>query len=186
MPNTERLTGALDAGRDATQRTLEAGRDATQRTQDRVESLFRELLQTNLEQVEQAQKILEEFIDRSRKASERLVELIDSEVRGQVEALSLATRADVRRLEERIADLERSSGVAPTARRATSAAAAPAKGTKKKAAATSTAGRASAGGTSKKAAGATKKTGTATKQASTRAAAKAPAKKANEAAGSDA
>ena len=119
MPTTELLTGAIDAGRDATQRTLGAGREASQRTQDRVESLFRELLQTNLEQAEQAQKILEDFIDRSRKASERLVELIDSEVRGQVEVLSLATRADVRRLEDRIAQLEEAAGAAPAPAAAT-------------------------------------------------------------------
>ena len=138
MPNTELLTGAIDAGRDATQRTLGAGREASQRTQDRVESLFRELLQTNLEQVEQAQKILEDFIDRSRKASERLVELIDSEVRGQVEVLSLATRADVRRLEDRIAELEKAAGPATATkaaatRTATKKAATPRASTTKKA-----------------------------------------------------
>ncbi len=131
MPSTDILTGAIDAGRGATQRTIDAGRDATQRTQDRVESIFRELLQTNLDQVEQAQRVLEDFIERSRKASERLVEVIDAEVRGQVEALSLATRADVRRLEDRIAELEKAAArparsarsASPAATRTTSAAA---------------------------------------------------------------
>ena len=105
MPSPDILSGAIDAGR-----------DATQRTQERVETLFRDLLQTNLEQVEQAQRMLEEFIERSRQTSERIIELIDAEVRGQVDALSLATRADLRRLEDRVAELEGSA--TPPARKA--------------------------------------------------------------------
>lgn len=149
MPSKDIVNRSIDAGREATGRTIEAGRDVTKsarevtaRAGDRVESLFRELLQANLEQVEQAQQILEEFVDRSRRNTERLIDAIDGEIRDQLAAMSLATRADLKRLEHRLEALEgsfgRSSTSASPARPSASAPAArsPRKATAKKATAT--------------------------------------------------
>src|SRR5688500_16749441 len=122
MPSKDLLNRSIDAGRDATSRTLEAGRDATQRTievgqrtGDRLEGLLRELLTTNLEQVEQAQHMLEEFIERSRKATEQFVELLDSEVRSQLGGIGVVSRADFNRLEARVRELEGAGAPGPAA-----------------------------------------------------------------------
>lgn len=106
MAKKDLLTGAIDAGR-----------DATTRTQDRVETLVRELVQTNTEQLEQAQRTLSEVVDRSRRTSERWLELIQTEVTDQISALRVATHADVRALEERVAALEAAAGITPPAKK---------------------------------------------------------------------
>ena len=118
MAKKDLLTGAIDAGR-----------DATSRTQDRVETLVRELVQTNTEQIEQAQRAISEMVDRSRRTSERWLELIQTEVTDQISALRVATHADVRTLEARIEALEAAAGITSKSAKKAAAKKAPAKKT---------------------------------------------------------
>jgi polyhydroxyalkanoate synthesis regulator phasin len=99
------------AERDLLRRYLDAGVAFTQMTQQRAEAIVRDLVKAGEVQTEQAQAAAQELVDRSRKNTERLVELVRSEIRQQVSNLGLATKADLARLERKI-DSGRSGGPA--------------------------------------------------------------------------
>ena len=88
---------------DLLRRYLDAGMAFTALTQARAEAIIKDLVKAGEVQTEQAQKAVEDLVDRSRKNSERLVETIRREVRQQVSNLGLATQADIARLERKIA-----------------------------------------------------------------------------------
>src|SRR3954468_17961191 len=88
--------------RDLLNRSIEAGRDVTPRTQDRIEALVREVAKVAEDQAAQAQQVLQELVEVSRSITEQVVEVIDRELRHQINALGLATRTDIDRLEERL------------------------------------------------------------------------------------
>ena len=92
--------------RDLLNRSLDAGREVTQKTQDRIEALVRELAKAAEEQAGQAQQLVQEVVERSRATTEQVIEVVDRELRSQANALGLATRADIDRLEARIDELE--------------------------------------------------------------------------------
>lgn len=116
--------------RDPVRGALGAGRDATQKAQENLESLVRDIQKATEDQANQLSTSIQEFVDRSRRNAERLVEIVDREVRAQLASIGVATKADIRRLEERIDSIE-----APAARgakkAATTSAAKRAKSTKK-------------------------------------------------------
>jgi len=136
-------------------------------TQARAEDLVRDLVRAGEVQAEQAQTVIDELVDRSRRNSERLIDAVRAEIRQQMASLGLATKTDVERLERRIADVSAARGT----RKATSKKAPARKATKStKAAAKSgarTAGARKAGArkAGAKKAGAQKATKKATKSA---------------------
>jgi len=88
--------------RDPVRGALGAGRDATQKAQDNLESLVRDIQKATEDQANQLSSSIQDFVDRSRRNAERLVEVVDREVRAQLASVGVATKADIRRLENRI------------------------------------------------------------------------------------
>jgi polyhydroxyalkanoate synthesis regulator phasin len=135
---------------DLLKRLLDAGMTFTAMTQARAEDLIRDLVRAGEVQAEQAQSVIDELLDRSRRNSERLIDAVRAEIQQQMASLGLATKNDVERLERRIAEVSAARG----SRKATAKKASTRKATK---AARKSGGRAS---TAKKAsarkAGATK------------------------------
>src|SRR3954452_21790121 len=99
------------AQRDLLIRSIEAGRDVSQRTQEALETLVREVAKAAEAQTSQAQQLVQELVERSRTTTEQIIETIDRELRSQVNALGLATRTDIDRLEARIDELHLAPGV---------------------------------------------------------------------------
>jgi polyhydroxyalkanoate synthesis regulator phasin len=150
---------------DLLKRLLDAGMTFTAMTQARAEDLIRDLVRAGEVQAEQAQSVIDELLDRSRRNSERLIDGVRAEIRQQVASLGLATKDDVERLERRIAEVSAARGT----RKATAKKASTRTATK---AARKSGGRASTANkaTAKKA---TAKKGGAKKTGATRAARKA-------------
>src|SRR4051794_23503383 len=90
---------------DFVNRSIDAGRDVTQRTQERIEALLREVAKVTEEQTSQAQQLVQELVERSRATTEQFVEVVDRELRSQLNAVGLATRTDIERLERKIEEL---------------------------------------------------------------------------------
>jgi polyhydroxyalkanoate synthesis regulator phasin len=107
---------------DLLKRLLDAGMTFAAMTQARAEDLVRDLVRAGEVQAEQAQTVIDELVDRSRRNSARLIDAVRAEIRQQMASLGLATKSDVERLERRIADVSaaRGSRKAP-ARKATKA-----------------------------------------------------------------
>lgn len=101
-------------------RYLDLGAAFTHVTRDRAEELMRELVRLGDLQREQAQQWVDDVLDRSRKNTEALLDLIREEVARQLSSMSLVTRDDVSRLVTRLSR-------APTAARKATAKKAPAK-----------------------------------------------------------
>jgi polyhydroxyalkanoate synthesis regulator phasin len=106
-------------------------------TQARAEDLVRDLVRAGEVQAEQAQTVIDELVDRSRRNSERLIDAVRTEIRQQMASLGLATKSDVERLERRIAD----ASPARASRKATSRTAPARKATKTTKAAAKSGGR---------------------------------------------
>lgn len=91
---------------DLLRRLLDAGMTFTAMTQARAEALIRDLVRAGEVQAEQAQSVVDELVERSRRNSERLIDAVRTEIRAQMSSLGLATTADVERLEQRVRDLQ--------------------------------------------------------------------------------
>ncbi len=98
------------AENDLLKRLLDAGMTFTAMTQARAEDLIRDLVRAGEVQAEQAQSVIDELVDRSRRNSERLIDAVRNEIRQQMAGLGLATKGDVERLERRIADVSAARG----------------------------------------------------------------------------
>jgi polyhydroxyalkanoate synthesis regulator phasin len=95
---------------DLLKRLLDAGMTFTAMTQARAEDLIRDLVRAGEVQAEQAQSVIDELVERSRRNSERLIDAVRAEIRQQMAGLGLATKDDVERLERRIADVSTARG----------------------------------------------------------------------------
>ena len=169
------------AQNDLLRRYLDAGLEWTSMTRARAEALVRDLVEAGEVQADQARDLAGELLERSRKNTERIVELVRQEVKEQITNLGLASTADVERVEQRIlrtvnAATEQVRKAAAAAERSSSqrASGAKKKATKKasgaqKTAAKNTAAKKASGAkkatTRKQASGATKSTKKATKRA---------------------
>jgi polyhydroxyalkanoate synthesis regulator phasin len=122
---------------DLLKRLLDAGMTFAAMTQARAEDLVRDLVRAGEVQAEQAQTVIDELVDRSRRNSERLIDAVRAEIRQQMASLGLATKTDVERLERRIADVSAARGT----RKATSKKAPARKATKSTKAAAKSGGR---------------------------------------------
>src|SRR3954447_519482 len=95
------------AQNDLIQRYLDAGMQFTQMTRARAEAIVRDLVKAGEVQAEQAQALVADIVDRSRKNTERLVEQIQSEVRKQMSVAEFVTKDTVSRLQSQIDDLRK-------------------------------------------------------------------------------
>jgi polyhydroxyalkanoate synthesis regulator phasin len=83
-------------------RYLDLGAAFTHVTRERAEELMKELVRLGELQREQAQGWVDDVLDRSRKNTEALLDLIREEVSRQLSSMSLVTRDDVSRLVTRL------------------------------------------------------------------------------------
>jgi polyhydroxyalkanoate synthesis regulator phasin len=93
------------AQNDIFKRYIDAGLEFAALTQARAEELVKDLVKVGEVQADQARDAVAELLERSRKNSEKLVETVRNEVRGQITNLGLATQADLDRIEKRLASL---------------------------------------------------------------------------------
>src|SRR5947208_1924392 len=87
---------------DMLKRYLDAGIAFTQMTRARAEGIVKDLVKAGEVQRDQTQERVDELMDRSRKNTEQLLELVRAEVRQQFSAMGLATKDDIERIEARL------------------------------------------------------------------------------------
>jgi polyhydroxyalkanoate synthesis regulator phasin len=87
---------------DTLKRYLDAGIAFTQMTRSRAESIVKDLVKAGEVQRDQTQERVDELMDRSRKNTEQLLELVRAEIRQQFSAMGLATKEDIDRIEARL------------------------------------------------------------------------------------
>jgi polyhydroxyalkanoate synthesis regulator phasin len=129
------------AENDLLKRLLDAGMTFTAMTQARAEDLIRDLVRAGEVQAEQAQSVIDELVDRSRRNSERLIDAVRAEIRQQMASLGLATTGDVERLERKIADISAAQGARKATTRKAAARRATTKTTARKAGGRTAGGR---------------------------------------------
>lgn len=118
---------------DLLRKYLDAGMAFTQMTQQRAEGIVKNLVELGEVQREQAQAAAEDLLDRSRKNTEKMVETVRAEVRSALAQRSLATKADIDRLEARIGRIEKASTkTSGTSTKSSASSAKPAKAKSKK------------------------------------------------------
>ena len=88
---------------------LDAGMSFTSMTQAKAEALVKDLVKTGEVQTEQAQAVVADLVERSRKNTEALIDQVRREIASSAESLGLATIADVTRLEKLIAAIRPSA-----------------------------------------------------------------------------
>ena len=85
---------------------LDAGMSFTSMTQAKAEALVKDLVKTGEVQTEQAQAVVADLVDRSRKNTEAFLEQVRKDIAASAENLGLATIADITRLEKLIAAIK--------------------------------------------------------------------------------
>ena len=93
------------AQNDFLKRYLDAGLAFTALTQARAEALVKDLVKAGEVQADQAREVVTDLLERSRKNSEKLIETVRTEVRSQITGLGLVSKADLDKLEARVAGL---------------------------------------------------------------------------------
>jgi polyhydroxyalkanoate synthesis regulator phasin len=110
-------------------RYLDAGMAFTAITQAKAEELVKDLVKAGEVQTENAQALVVELLDRSRKNTEELIDQVRREIAASAESLGLATIADLARIEklvETITGKAAKKAAAPAKAAAAPAAATPA------------------------------------------------------------
>jgi polyhydroxyalkanoate synthesis regulator phasin len=87
---------------DVLKRYLDAGMAFTQLTRTRAEGIVKELVRAGEVRRERTQETVDDLIERSRRNTEALVNLVRKEVNSQLSQLGLATKLDLSRLERRL------------------------------------------------------------------------------------
>ena len=87
---------------DLLKRYLDAGLAFTQMTRSRAEAIVKDLVKAGELQQKQAQKQVDDLLERSRKSTEQLLDVIRSEITSQLSSMGLATKDDIARLEAKI------------------------------------------------------------------------------------
>jgi polyhydroxyalkanoate synthesis regulator phasin len=90
------------AENDMLRRYLDAGMAFTQLTRARAEAIVKDLVKAGELQREQTQDALEELLERSRKNTDQLRDLVRKEIRQQLASIGLATKDDIARLERKL------------------------------------------------------------------------------------
>jgi polyhydroxyalkanoate synthesis regulator phasin len=109
------------AQNDMLRRYLDAGMAFTQLTRARAEAIVKDLVKAGELQREQTQDALEELLERSRKNTDQLRDLVRKEIREQLAAIGLATKDDIARIERKLSGGGTAKKAAP-AKKATKAA----------------------------------------------------------------
>ena len=94
------------AQNDMLKRYLDAGIAFTKMSRTRAEGIINDLVKAGEIQREQAQERVEELVDRSKRNTEQLVDMVRKELQQQLSSMGLATKADIARIEARIASLD--------------------------------------------------------------------------------
>ena len=84
-------------------RYLDAGMAFTQMTQSRAEAIVKDLVKAGEVQAQRTEELVNQLVERSRKNTDRLLEVVRKEVRDQIAGLGLATKDDISRLEKKLA-----------------------------------------------------------------------------------
>lgn len=103
------------AQNDMLKRYLDAGVAFTKMSRGRAEGIINDLVKAGEIQREQAQQRVDDLMERSRRNTETLVDLVRRELQGQLSAMGLATKSDLKRIEGRIDALARNGGAAKAA-----------------------------------------------------------------------
>jgi polyhydroxyalkanoate synthesis regulator phasin len=74
---------------------LDAGMQFTQLTQKRAEAIVKDLVKAGEVQAEQAQSTVTEFVERSRENTDKFFDQVRAEIRQQLKALGVVTKADL-------------------------------------------------------------------------------------------
>lgn len=88
---------------DLFRRSFAAGTAFLDMTREKAEALVKELVKAGDVKKGKASKIIDEVVDRSRRATDELVQIVRREIGEQVAALGLATKDDLDKLEQRMA-----------------------------------------------------------------------------------
>lgn len=83
-------------------RYLDAGMAFTQMTQSRAEAIVKDLVKAGEVQAQRTEELVNQLVERSRKNTDRLLEVVRKEVRDQIAGLGLATKDDIARLEKKL------------------------------------------------------------------------------------
>lgn len=120
---------------DLLKRMLDAGVAFTQMTQKRAEEIVNELVRTGEMRAEQAQTMVQELVDKSRVNTERILDQLRTDLRGQASGFGFATKKDVEVLRAELESLRATvtSTPAPAKKAAPPKKAAPVKQAAKKA-----------------------------------------------------
>jgi polyhydroxyalkanoate synthesis regulator phasin len=78
-------------------------------TRARAEDVVKDLVKAGEVPRKRAEEAIEELVDRSRKNSEAIVALVQSQIREQLGSLGIATKDDIRRLEAKISSVQKSA-----------------------------------------------------------------------------
>ncbi len=84
-------------------RYLDAGMAFTQMTQARAEAIVKDLVKAGEVQAQRTEELVSQIVERSRKNTDKLLEVVRKEVRDQIAGLGLATKDDIARLEKKLA-----------------------------------------------------------------------------------
>ncbi|MDZ7676327.1 MAG: hypothetical protein U5K30_14825 [Acidimicrobiales bacterium] len=83
-------------------RYLDAGMAFTQMTQSRAEAIVKDLVKTGEVQAQKTEELVNELLERSRRNTDKLLEVVRKEVRDQIASLGLATKDDIARVEKKV------------------------------------------------------------------------------------
>ena len=83
-------------------RYLDAGMAFTQMTQSRAEAIVKDLVKAGEVQAQRTEELVTQIVERSRKNTDKLLEVVRKEVRDQIAGLGLATKDDIARLEQKL------------------------------------------------------------------------------------
>jgi polyhydroxyalkanoate synthesis regulator phasin len=95
---------------DALRRYIDAAVGFTEVPRHQAERIVRDLAERGEGRARDLQRSARELADRSARNRKELMGLINKEIRRQISALGLATKADVEKLNRRVRDLEKPKG----------------------------------------------------------------------------
>jgi polyhydroxyalkanoate synthesis regulator phasin len=103
------------AQRDVLKRYLDAGMAFGDMTRARAEGIVKDLVKAGELPRKRAEKSIEELVEASRRNTDAIVALVQSQVKEQLSSLGLATKDDIARLEAKIAGAARTPAPAKKA-----------------------------------------------------------------------
>ena len=124
---------------DLLKRYLDAGMTFTQLTEKKAKAIVKDLVKTGEVQTGEASRRVEELLERSRKNTEGLREIVRGEVKNQISKLGLVPKSELDAVKKELASLKaKQPKSTATAAKSTAKKASPVKKTVKKAAAKTT------------------------------------------------